>query len=58
MYDIGIEAAEALPLFLFIGIGAMIDFGLTVQSPDAALRSGGPIWHLPHFFSGLIAGLI
>ena len=27
MYDIGIGASEAMPLLLFIGIGAMIDFG-------------------------------
>ena len=26
-YDIGINASEALPILLFIGIGAMIDFG-------------------------------
>ena len=27
LYDLGIEASEAMPLLLFIGIGAMIDFG-------------------------------
>ncbi|MDD6058314.1 MAG: sodium ion-translocating decarboxylase subunit beta, partial [Clostridiales bacterium] len=27
LYEVGIEASEALPLLLFIGIGAMIDFG-------------------------------
>ena len=26
LFEIGIEASEALPLLLFIGIGAMIDF--------------------------------
>lgn len=37
MYDIGIEAAEALPLFLFIGIGAMIDFGPLLSNPRMLL---------------------
>ena len=27
MFDIGIAASEAMPILLFIGIGAMIDFG-------------------------------
>ena len=27
LYNVGIESAEAFPLLLFIGIGAMIDFG-------------------------------
>ena len=27
LFNIGIEASEAMPLLLFIGIGAMIDFG-------------------------------
>lgn len=27
LFQIGIEASEAMPLLLFIGIGAMIDFG-------------------------------
>lgn len=33
LYDIGIEASEALPLLLFIGIGAMIDFGPLLAQP-------------------------
>lgn len=33
LYDVGIEAAEALPLLLFIGIGAMIDFGPLLSKP-------------------------
>ncbi|HOC07222.1 MAG: sodium ion-translocating decarboxylase subunit beta [Bacillota bacterium] len=37
MYEIGIEAAEALPLFLFIGIGAMIDFGPLLSNPRMLL---------------------
>ena len=27
LFNVGIEASEAMPLLLFIGIGAMIDFG-------------------------------
>ena len=26
LYEVGIESSEALPILLFIGIGAMIDF--------------------------------
>lgn len=33
MYKIGIEGSEALPLLLFIGIGAMIDFGPLLSNP-------------------------
>lgn len=33
LYHIGIEASEALPIILFIGIGAMIDFGPLLARP-------------------------
>ncbi|HKM32282.1 MAG TPA: sodium ion-translocating decarboxylase subunit beta [Oscillospiraceae bacterium] len=33
LFEIGIEASEALPLLLFIGIGAMIDFGPVLSNP-------------------------
>ncbi len=33
LYDVGIEASEAMPILLFIGIGAMIDFGPLLQQP-------------------------
>ena len=33
LYEIGIEASEALPIILFIGIGAMIDFGPLLARP-------------------------
>ncbi len=33
MFHIGIEASEALPILLFIGIGAMIDFGPLLSNP-------------------------
>lgn len=37
MFHIGIEASEALPLLLFIGIGAMIDFGPLLANPKLLL---------------------
>lgn len=33
LYHIGIEASEAMPILLFIGIGAMIDFGPLLSKP-------------------------
>lgn len=33
LFRVGIEASEALPLLLFIGIGAMIDFGPLLSNP-------------------------
>jgi len=37
LYKIGIEASEAMPLLLFIGIGAMIDFGPLLSNPRLLL---------------------
>lgn len=37
LYEVGIEASEALPLLLFIGIGAMIDFGPLLANPKMFL---------------------
>ena len=37
MFHVGIEASEALPLLLFIGIGAMIDFGPLLSNPKLLL---------------------
>ena len=37
LHRIGIDAAEALPLILFIGIGAMIDFGPLLSNPKMFL---------------------
>lgn len=37
MFHIGIEASEALPLLLFVGIGAMIDFGPLLSNPKLLL---------------------
>ncbi len=37
LFDVGIEASEAMPLLLFIGIGAMIDFGPLLSNPKMLL---------------------
>lgn len=37
LYEVGIEASEALPILLFIGIGAMIDFEPLLQKPILVL---------------------
>ena len=33
LFEVGIEASEAFPILLFIGIGAMIDFGPLLSQP-------------------------
>ena len=33
LFEVGIEASEAFPILLFIGIGAMIDFGPLLEKP-------------------------
>lgn len=33
LFEVGIDASEALPILLFIGIGAMIDFGPLLSQP-------------------------
>ena len=37
LFEVGIRASEALPLLLFIGIGAMIDFGPLLSNPKLLL---------------------
>lgn len=37
LFEIGIEASEAFPILLFIGIGAMIDFGPLLANPKLFL---------------------
>ena len=37
LFNVGIEASEAMPLLLFIGIGAMIDFGPLLSNPKMFL---------------------
>ena len=41
LYEVGIEASEAMPLLLFIGIGAMIDFGPLLSKPSMFLFGAG-----------------
>lgn len=33
LFNVGIEASEAMPILLFVGIGAMIDFSPLIQNP-------------------------
>lgn len=37
LFQVGIEASEAMPILLFIGIGAMIDFGPLLSNPKMFL---------------------
>lgn len=41
LFDVGIEASEAMPVLLFIGIGAMIDFGPLLSNPRMFLFGAG-----------------
>lgn len=40
MFEVGIEVSEAMPILLFIGIGAMIDFGPLLSNPKLFLLGG------------------
>ena len=37
LFNVGIEASEVMPILLFIGIGAMIDFGPLLSNPKLLL---------------------
>ena len=37
LFEVGIEASEAMPILLFIGIGAMMDFGPLLTNPKLIL---------------------
>ena len=41
LFDVGIDASEAMPILLFIGIGAMIDFGPLLSKPSMFLFGAG-----------------
>lgn len=41
LFHTGIESSEALPILLFIGIGAMIDFGPLLSNPKMFLFGAG-----------------
>ncbi|MDR2202375.1 MAG: sodium ion-translocating decarboxylase subunit beta [Clostridiales bacterium] len=40
LYNVGIEASEAMPILLFIGIGAMIDFEPLIANPKLMFLGG------------------
>ncbi|MGI6701269.1 MAG: sodium ion-translocating decarboxylase subunit beta [Christensenellales bacterium] len=56
LFETGIEASEALPLLLFIGIGAMIDFGPLLSNPK--LLFFGAAAQLGIFLTIIVASLI
>ena len=57
IYDAGIDT-ELFPLLIFIGIGAMTDFGPVLAQPSTFLLGrGGPVRDLPHLASGPGPGL-
>lgn len=41
LFEVGIDASEAMPILLFIGIGAMIDFGPLLSNPVMFLFGAG-----------------
>lgn len=50
LYEKGI-ANELFPLILFIGIGAMIDFGPLLSNPKLMIfGAGGAVWHIFYIF--------
>jgi len=56
LYKAGIEASEALPILLFIGIGAMIDFGPLLSMPTMFLFGAGAQFGI--FFAICVAILL
>lgn len=56
LFQIGIHAAEAMPLLLFVGIGAMIDFGPLLSNPKMLLFGGAAQFGI--FFTVLLASFL
>ena len=56
LFEVGIEASEALPILLFIGIGAMIDFGPLLSNPKMFLFGAAAQFGI--FFTLIMARLI
>lgn len=56
LYNIGIEASEAMPLLLFIGIGAMIDFGPLLSNPKMFLFGAAAQFGI--FFTVVVAVML
>ena len=54
LFETTIEASEALPLLLFIGIGAMIDFGPLLEKPWLMLFGAAAQFGI--FFTLFLAG--
>lgn len=56
LFKIGIEVGEAMPLLLFIGIGAMIDFGPLLSNPKLFILGGAA--QLGIFVTMILASMI
>ncbi|CRZ35115.1 oxaloacetate decarboxylase beta subunit [Herbinix hemicellulosilytica] len=56
LYNVGIEASEAMPILLFIGIGAMIDFGPLLSNPKMFLFGAAAQFGI--FFTVVVAVLL
>ena len=56
LFNVGIGMSEALPILLFIGIGAMIDFGPLLTNPKLFILGGAAQFGI--FFTIVIAALI
>ena len=56
LFGVGIEASEALPILLFIGIGAMIDFGPLLSQPIMFLFGAAARFGI--FFAIIVAVLL
>jgi oxaloacetate decarboxylase beta subunit len=56
LFNVGIEASEVLPILLFIGIGAMIDFGPLLSNPKMFLFGAAAQFGI--FFTIAVAALI
>ena len=56
LFEVGIEASEAMPILLFIGIGAMIDFGPLLSQPLMFLFGAGAQFGI--FAALLLAALL
>lgn len=56
LFQVGIHAAEAMPLLLFVGIGAMIDFGPLLSNPKMLLFGGAAQFGI--FFTVLLASFL
>lgn len=56
LFESGIEASEAFPLLLFIGIGAMIDFGPLLSNPKMFLFGAASQFGI--FFTIFMASLL